>query len=130
MISHVHLGVRDFPRALAFYDPLLVRLGWRLRFVDAALPRAAWQPPSSGRPLFVIGVPYDGRPATPGNGDMVALLAPDRAAVADFHAAALAAGAACEGPPGLRPQYHPHFFGAYVRDPDGHKLCVCCHDPA
>ena len=58
---------------------------------------------------------------------MVALLAPSRAAVERAHAAALAHGATCEGRPGLRPEYHPHYYGAYVRDPEGNKLCVCCH---
>jgi hypothetical protein len=38
-------------------------------------------------------------------------------------------GGSCEGPPGLRPQYHAHYYGAYFRDPDGNKLCVCCHEP-
>jgi len=44
------------------------------------------------------------------------------------HALALANGGTGEGEPGLRPHYHPHYYGAYFRDPDGNKLCVCCHD--
>jgi putative acetyltransferase len=60
---------------------------------------------------------------------MIALLAASREAVAACHAVALANGGTCEGPPGLRPQYHPDYYGAYFRDPDGNKLCVCCHDP-
>jgi catechol 2,3-dioxygenase-like lactoylglutathione lyase family enzyme len=46
------------------------------------------------------------------------------------HAIALANGGVCEGLPGFRPEYHPHYYGAYFRDPDGNKICVCCHDPA
>ena len=61
---------------------------------------------------------------------MVALMAASRAMVDHAHAVALAQGATCEGPPGPRPEYHAHYYGAYFRDPDGNKLCVCCHDPA
>lgn len=80
------------------------------------------------RPPLLIGRPYDGAPARVGNGQMVALLAPSRSAVAAAFDAALAHGGTCEGKPGLRPEYHAHYFGAYVRDPDGNKLCVCCHE--
>ena len=62
-----------------------------------------------------------------GNGVTVAFDAPSRAAVDAFHAAALAAGGSDEGPPGIREHYHPNYYGAYVRDPDGNKLCVVCH---
>jgi predicted lactoylglutathione lyase len=61
---------------------------------------------------------------------MVALLAADRLMVDRAHTTALAHGAACEGPPGLRPEYHANYYGAYFRDLDGNKLCVCCHDAA
>jgi len=57
------------------------------------------------------------------------LLAPDRKTVDACHALALAHGASCEGSPGLRPQYHPNYYGAYFRDLDGNKLCVCSHQP-
>jgi len=81
------------------------------------------------RPLFLIGHPYNSQPATPGNGQMIALLAPNRSAVDSCYARAIANGAQSEGRPGLRPHYHPHYYGAYFRDPDGNKLCVCCHGP-
>jgi predicted lactoylglutathione lyase len=58
------------------------------------------------------------------------LLAPDRDAVDRCYARAIASGAEGEGKPGLRPRYHANYYGAYFRDPDGNKLCVCCHDPA
>ena len=58
---------------------------------------------------------------------MIALLAKSRDIVGRSHAAALANGGKCEGPPGLRPHYHPNYYGAYFRDPDGNKICVCCH---
>lgn len=130
MLSHVHIGVEDFDRAQAFYSAVLPTLGWRLKFVDIAKPWAGWQPAEAERPLFVVGKPLDGRPASAGNGQMVALLAPSRRAVDDFHAAAIALGATDDGGPGLRPEYHAHYYGAYVRAPDGNKICACCHDPA
>jgi predicted lactoylglutathione lyase len=61
-----------------------------------------------------------------GNGSMVAFRAKSWRQVDDFHAAALACGGTSEGPPGLRPQYNPDFYAAYVRDPDGNKLAVVC----
>lgn len=116
MLSHVYLGVNDFERAFAFYAPLMNVLGLTLRFRDDARPWAGWQSPDAPRPLFLVGMPCDGQAAAPGNGPM-----------------ALAQGGTCEGPPGLRPHYHPdyhpNYHGAYVRDPDGNKLCVCCHTP-
>jgi catechol 2,3-dioxygenase-like lactoylglutathione lyase family enzyme len=129
MLSHVNLGVSDFERAFAFYSAVLPILGWKPRFRGDERGLAGWQPNEQDRPLLLVGRPFDGNPAHPGNGQMVALNAPSREAVREFHAAALAAGGACEGRPGLRPDYHPHFYGAYVRDTEGNKLCACCHDP-
>ena len=85
-------------------------------------------PAAAERPLFVIGRPFEGE-AAPGNGQMLALLAPSRAAVDALHALALRLGGRCDGPPGLRPHYHPDYYGAYLRDPDGNKLSFCCHEP-
>jgi len=130
MISHVFIGISDFAAAYRFHAAVMAALGHAQRFCDDSKPWAAWQPAGGGRPLFIIGRPYDGAPANPGNGPMTALLAPSRAAVNAAHAAALASGGSCEGPPGLRPHYHAHYYGAYFRDPDGNKLGVCCHDPA
>ncbi len=128
MISHVLIGVTQFERALVFYGAVMDALGLQLKFADAATPWAGWMKPGSLRPLFVISHPFDGAAHAPGNGQMTALLAPTRAAVDAAHAAALVHGGACEGKPGLRPHYHPAFYGAYFRDPDGNKLCVCCHE--
>lgn len=127
MFSHVFIGTRDFGRALAFYRPLLAGLGVQERFCDAARGWAAWQSEPGPRPLLVLGKPFDGEHA-PGNGQMVALLAASRALVDSAHATALAHGGRCEGAPGLRPHYHPNYYGAYFRDPDGNKLCVAHHD--
>jgi catechol 2,3-dioxygenase-like lactoylglutathione lyase family enzyme len=128
MFSHVFIGVRDFERALAFYRPLMDLLGIAQRFVDDTRPWAGWQVPGQARPLFLLGVPLTGEHA-PGNGQMTAFLAADRATVDAAHALALAHGGSDEGAPGLRPEYHAHYYGAYFRDPDGNKLSVVCHDP-
>lgn len=130
MLSHVHIGISDFDRAFAFYSALMEELGYPLRFREPQKPWAGWMTRERGRPLLLIGSPYDGAPAAPGNGQMIALLAGSRAAVDRCYARMMAAGARDEGAPGLRPEYHPHYYGAYFRDPDGNKLCVCCHDPA
>jgi catechol 2,3-dioxygenase-like lactoylglutathione lyase family enzyme len=127
VLSHVFVGVTDFRRALAFYTGVMTTLGLELRFSDPTIPWAGWKQPTAGRPLFLIGHAYNGKPANPGNGQMIALLANSRDTVGRSHAAALANGGKCEGPPGLRPNYHPNYYGAYFRDPDGNKLCVCCH---
>ncbi len=127
MFSHTHLGVADFPRALAFYSAVMAALGHELKFADQDW--AGWKAQEAARPLFLIGRPFDGTPASAGNGQMIALLAPSRAVVDRCHAAALAAGGTDEGAPGLRQQYHPDYYGAYFRDPDGNKLCICCHEP-
>lgn len=130
MFSHIFVGVSDFPRALAFYNPLMATLGIQARFCDTARPWAGWQSEPGPRPLFLIGRPFDQQPHAPGNGQMVALLAPTRAAVDEAHAVALANGGTSEGAPGLRPEYHENYYGAYFRDPDGNKLCVACHSAA
>lgn len=80
MFSHVHLGTNNFEAAFGFYAPLFEALRHGLRFRDRAKPWTAWQPAEAGRPLLIVGVPFDGGPAVPGNGQMVALLAPSRAA--------------------------------------------------
>ena len=129
MFSHIHVGVTDFRRAFAFYAPLMEELGLALKFSEPETPWAGWMKPGVARPLFLIGHPFDGGPADPGKGQMVAFLAADRGSVDRCHALALRHGGTDAGAPGLRPQYHPNFYGAYVRDPDGNKLCVCCHDP-
>ncbi|WP_081991634.1 VOC family protein [Inquilinus limosus] len=127
MLSHITVGVADVSRALQFYGPVFESLGLILKFADDKW--AYWKAPGADRPLFIVARPFDGRPATVGNGQMVALLAKTRSLVDQCYAAALAHGGTDEGTPGLRPHYHPNYYGAYFRDLDGNKLCVCCHQP-
>ncbi|MDR3482519.1 MAG: VOC family protein [Burkholderiaceae bacterium] len=129
MISHVFIGTNDFPRALNFYSAIMAELGLKLKFSEPEESWAGWVSPSAPRPLFLVGKPYDGQPASFGNGNMTALLAATRATVDRVHQLAMSMGALCEGPPSLRPHYHANFYGAYFRDPDGNKICVCCHEP-
>lgn len=129
MFSHIFIGTDDFPRALAFYSPLMSVLGIEARFVDASKPWAGWQSRPDPRPLLLIGRPYNHQPHSPGNGQMVAFVAATRPVVDRAHALAIALGGTCEGEPGLRPDYHAHYYGAYFRDPAGNKLCVVCHAP-
>src|SRR5262245_21688351 len=113
MISHSYIGISNLEQALGFYAPLMKLLGHVLKFSDAGQVMAGWKPKDTDRPLFLIGAPNNGEAPTPGNGQMIALLAPDRKTVDACHAAAIAGGGKCEGPPGLRPQYHPNYYGAY-----------------
>ncbi|MBL8523795.1 MAG: VOC family protein [Betaproteobacteria bacterium] len=129
MFSHIYIGISDFTKAMAFYQPLMASLGVQPRFADESHPWAGWQSSPDPRPLFIIGRPHNQSPHQPGNGQMVAFLAESRAQVDEAHRIALTNGGTCEGLPGLRPQYHAHYYGAYFRDPDGNKLCVACHRP-
>lgn len=129
MFSYVALGTTDLPRAVAFYDAVLALLGHqRIDNYDPGATSAAWGLDDPGPHLWVT-LPFDGHPASTGNGTMVSFLAPTRTAVDAFHAAALAHFGQDEGSPGLRPQYGPHFYAAYVRDPDGNKLNAVCYLP-
>ncbi|MBL9075108.1 VOC family protein [Tabrizicola sp.] len=131
MFSYISLGTRDIARAIRFYDAALAPLGHRrIAGYDPEDRSAAWGLDDPGPHLWVTP-PFDGQPASSGNGTMVSFLAETRAAVAAFHAAALAHGGSDEGAPGPRPEYGPHFYAAYVRDPDGNKLnAVCYRDDA
>lgn len=125
MFSHVTLGTNDFARATVFYDAVFAALGIK-RFYSGDGYAAYGE--MEGNQTWVMH-PFDGKPATVGNGTHVAFLAPDRASVRAFYDAALANGGSDEGAPGLREHYHPNYYGAYVRDPDGNKLQAVCHMP-
>jgi len=126
MFSHVTLGTNDWTRAKPFWAAVTEALGIPVLFeYDGGIAYGE----ATGPKVF-IGPPFDGQPATHGNGTHVAFIAGDRATVDAFYAAALANGGADEGPPGPRPHYHPNYYGAYVRDPDGNKLQAVCHRKA
>lgn len=116
---YLTLGTSDLARAARFYDAALAPLGLIRRATEET--EIGYGLPDDRRTRLWITLPFDGKPASVGNGSMPALVARSPQAVRDFHAAALAHGGSDEGAPGLRP-YGPAFFAAYVRDPDGNKL--------
>ena len=130
MLSHIFVGVKDFDRALGFYRALMPVLGVQERFCERQRPWAGWQSHPEPRPLFLIGKPNNEQSHDVGNGQMVAFLAGTRAVVDQAYAVALANGGTSEGAPGLRPEYHANYYGAYFRDTEGNKLCVACHSAA
>jgi predicted lactoylglutathione lyase len=115
MIGYVTLGTNDLPRAAAFYDAIGAELGVR-RFMERET-FISWG--KSGGAGIMITRPHDGKPASVGNGVMVAFVARDRAHVDRIHQLAISLGGQDEGPPGER---GGGFYGAYFRDPDGNKL--------
>ena len=123
MFSHITLGTNDFQRARPFWLAVMEVLGHPILFEREG--GIAFGMPTG--PKTFVGSPVDGQAAQAGNGVHVAYLVAERATVDAFHAAALAHGGSDEGAPGLRPHYHPNYYGAYVRDPDGNKLQAVCH---
>jgi catechol 2,3-dioxygenase-like lactoylglutathione lyase family enzyme len=129
MFSHVTLGTNDIARAIAFYDRVLAPLGLKRQESDTEKGYAGYALAPETTPQFWVLRPIDRGAATVGNGVTVAFEAADRATVDAVHAAAIAAGGRDEGGPGLRPHYHADYYGAYMRDLDGNKLCCVCHRP-
>jgi catechol 2,3-dioxygenase-like lactoylglutathione lyase family enzyme len=124
MFSHLTIGTNDLARACAFYDAVLAPLGIE-RVPSKYRKWAAWQRPGEAAKLWV-GHPFNGLPASWGNGWMAAFTAPTREAVDAAHVVALANGGFDVGAPGLRPHFVPNYHAAYVRDPDGNKLHFAC----
>ncbi len=129
IVDHIGFGVSDYPRAKAFYTQALAPLGMTLIMeVDPKTNQGAkvWACGfgKGGTPEFWIG--SDGKTTPPMH---VAFVVDSREAVRAFHQAALAAGGRDNGAPGLRPQYHPNYYGAFVRDLDGHNVEAVCHGP-
>ena len=118
MIGYATIGTNDLERSRDFYDKVLAPLGGKRTM---AFPDRMQFYGAEGRAMLAITKPYDGGAATPGNGSMFGIPAASREAADAAHAAALAAGGTCEGPPGQRMD---GFYGAYFRDLDGNKLCV------
>lgn len=127
MIGYVMVGTDDLDRATAFYDALLAPLG--LARVDRVPEYAAYAPNTAREAIeFYLTKPFDRRPATPGNGTMIAFKAPSMAALDRFHATGLRAGGTDEGAPGPREEGSDISY-AYIRDPDGNKICAFCVGP-
>jgi catechol 2,3-dioxygenase-like lactoylglutathione lyase family enzyme len=126
MLDHLGFTVTDYPRSRAFYSEALAPLGFGVvmevtRDMTGGYEGCGFGPP--GRPQFWVGAGT----GEAGRGMHIAFTAQTRAQVDAFYAAALAAGGSDNGAPGLRPHYHPDYYGAFVIDPDGHNVEAVCH---
>ena len=121
MLAYVTLGTNNKEKALEFYDAVLGELGAQRGFGTDRLQFYSIGGEMGG-PMLGVGGPWDEKAASVGNGVMASLAAPDRETVDKVYAKAIEMGGTCEGEPGER---MPIFYGAYFRDPDGNKLCVC-----
>jgi catechol 2,3-dioxygenase-like lactoylglutathione lyase family enzyme len=126
MIDHIGFPVSDYARSKAFYEKALAPLGYAMimEFAETTSGSPAVGFGRDGKPDFWIG----------GEGGLqgvlhVAIAADNRPMVDAFYRAALAAGGKDNGAPGLRPHYHPNYYGAFVLDPDGHNVEAVCHRP-
>jgi len=126
VLDHIGFSVSDYERAKAFYLKALAPLEYGLVLEVAQTenehPAAGFG--VAGKPDFWIG--GEGRINHPIH---IALAAKDRGSVDEFYRAGIAAGGKDNGPPGLRPHYHPNYYAAFILDPDGHNIEAVCHAP-
>ncbi|MEP7454336.1 VOC family protein [Phyllobacterium sp. SB3] len=121
------VGTNDLRRAEAFYDPIMIRLGLERCYCDEVM--LSWGSKADDTlPRFMVGLPFDGKAASVGNGNMTAFRGEKPSLIDKLYALAMQNGGRSEGEPGLRPQYGPGFYAAYIRDPDGNKLAFVCYD--
>ena len=124
IFTHLTVGTNDLPRAKAFYDAALAAIGIK-SFGPMGEKAFMW---GKDAPEFIVLKPANGLPSTWGNGGTIGFAAPTRKAVHAFHEAGLKAGGKCEGEPGPR-AFTPTAYAAYLRDPDGNKICAYCFAP-
>jgi len=120
MISYVTLGVNNLTAAKAFYNELLAEFGAKA-LLD--MGRIAFFGKSMAQPMLAVCEPFDKQSANSGNGNMVSFQPGSKELVDTLYQKAIALGASCDGAPGQR--IAGKFYGAYVKDPDGNKLCFC-----
>ena len=131
MIAYVTVGADDMKSAQRFYDSFLPALGYTLDFyhgdLSYSLPPQAEE--SIALPEFYVKSPFNGDPATFGNGSMVAFEAYNQEQVRRLHAAAVTAGGSDDGAPGFRDAYGADFYVGYLRDPQGNKIAIFSSQP-
>ena len=125
MIGYITIGALDGAKSGAFYDAVFGAMDCERKFADGA-----WigygEKGQEGHDVYVVSEPADGKPARAGNGIMISFKAKSKAEVEAAYRAGLATGGSDEGAPGPRPADSKTFFGAYLRDPTGNKICVYC----
>jgi catechol 2,3-dioxygenase-like lactoylglutathione lyase family enzyme len=128
MIDHTGVAVSDFTKSKAFYSAALGPIGYAMLMEIPASVTGSSDVAGfgeAGKPDFWINA------GTPNNPPVhIAFRATSRAMVDAFYKAAIEAGGVDNGPPGIRPHYHPDYYGAFVRDPDGHNIEAVCHEAA
>ncbi|HLL22717.1 MAG TPA: VOC family protein [Kofleriaceae bacterium] len=120
MIDHIGISVSDLAKSIEFYKQALAPLGYELVMTFHGQVAGFGV---AGKPDFWISV------GQPKDQNHVAFATKSRGLVREFYSAAIAAGGTDNGGPGLREMYHPDYYGAFVRDPDGHNIEACCHEP-
>ena len=117
IISHISIGTNNFDRAVVFYDKVLSTLGCKqiMKHPGAVAYGKEF-------PEFWVQTPYDGAPATVGNGSHIGFIANTKEAVHEFHEAALSLGGKDDGAPGPRPDYGEAYYGCFIKDLDGNKI--------
>lgn len=128
MLSYTMIGSNDLSAAGIFYNSILLPLGYEVERWEKQLCYSipGIEDHENGPGAFHVTNPYDGKPATVGNGTMVAFRAPTQEKVQSLHAEGLRSGGVDEGAPGFREAYSPNFFVGYLRDPDGNKVALFC----
>lgn len=127
MIGYVTIGARDGEKSGAFYDAVMNAIGNERKFSDGGW--IGYGPKGHDSQGLYVCPPFDGKPATVGNGMMIAFSAQSKDAVKAAYDAGLAHGGTSEGAPGPRPEDSTTFYGAYLRDPTGNKICVFAKGP-
>ena len=124
MFTHVMVGTNDIAAATKFHDAVMGVLGYAGSSNDTGTGRFYVGPHGMGGGAFGVTVPRDGNPACFANGGTIGFQAPSPEVVDKWHVAGLANGGMCEGKPGERSGGWGKSYGAYLRDPDGNKICV------
>ena len=130
MFSHITLGTNSLEKSMAFYDALMPLIGYqRSHSGDTFAGYGEKKDSDTGKNHLWIVKPFDGKPATHGNGTNIAFDVSRRNLVDLFYKTALSLGASDDGEPGIRQEAHDNFYACYVLDPDGNKLVCVCHQP-
>jgi len=124
VFAHFTQGSNDLLRSVAFYDALLAPLGIARRESEVDNQVACYIDQNNALTRFFIVAPFNDKPATVGNGSMIAFIAANQQQVVQCYQGGMDNGGTDEGPPGNRPQYTDGYYGAYLRDPDGNKVHI------